>query len=152
MAAICAREKCGKTVYPLEELKCMDKVWHKQCFKCQICGMTLTVKTYKAYDKLPYCQSHYPKVQPISVTDTPLMVTAKANKENQSMVQYHSQYEKSKGKRISVSDGVPSNKKLSNASNADQPNGEAENGVHAPEQNDFIEQQQPIGVEDDEDE
>jgi hypothetical protein len=39
MAAKCAREECGKTVYPLEELKCLDKTWHKQCFKCTSCGM-----------------------------------------------------------------------------------------------------------------
>lgn len=69
----CAREGCGKTVYPIEELKCLDKVfflinffliiinklefqiWHKQCFKCSVCGMTLSMKNYKGYDKKPYC-------------------------------------------------------------------------------------------------
>lgn len=71
----CAREECGKTVYPIEELKCLDKagshgyaflligttyayyfqVWHKQCFKCTVCGMTLNMKNYKGYDKMPYC-------------------------------------------------------------------------------------------------
>ena len=27
--------KCEKTVYPVEELKCLEKIWHKTCFKCQ---------------------------------------------------------------------------------------------------------------------
>uniref|UniRef100_A0A0M3IUY9 LIM zinc-binding domain-containing protein n=1 Tax=Ascaris lumbricoides TaxID=6252 RepID=A0A0M3IUY9_ASCLU len=56
MNKICARPECGKTVYPLEELKCLDKVWHKQCFKCSVCGMTLSMKNYKGYNKLPYCE------------------------------------------------------------------------------------------------
>ena len=68
----CARPECGKTVYPLEELKCLDKVvivlvllsdgtvlqiWHKQCFKCSVCGMALSMKNYKGYDKMPYCEA-----------------------------------------------------------------------------------------------
>ena len=47
--------KCFKTVYPVEEVKCLDKIWHKACFKCQECGMTLNMKNYKGFDKLPYC-------------------------------------------------------------------------------------------------
>ena len=47
--------KCFKTVYPVEEIKCLDKLWHKACFKCQECNMTLNMKNYKGFDKLPYC-------------------------------------------------------------------------------------------------
>jgi hypothetical protein len=47
--------KCEKTVYPTEELKCLEKVWHKACFKCQECNMTLSMRNYKGFDKLPYC-------------------------------------------------------------------------------------------------
>ena len=47
--------KCNKTVYPVEEVKCLDKLWHKSCFKCQECNMTLNMKNYKGFDKLPYC-------------------------------------------------------------------------------------------------
>ena len=46
---------CGKTVYPVEEIRCLDKIWHKACFKCQVCNMTLNMKNYKGFDKLPYC-------------------------------------------------------------------------------------------------
>ena len=31
--------------------------WHKACFTCQVCKMTLTMKNYKGYDKNPYCQA-----------------------------------------------------------------------------------------------
>lgn len=49
----CAR--CDKQVYSIEELKCLDKVWHKNCFKCTVCNTTLNLKNYKGMDKLPYC-------------------------------------------------------------------------------------------------
>ncbi|XP_011632240.1 LIM and SH3 domain protein Lasp [Pogonomyrmex barbatus] len=55
MSKTCAR--CEKTVYPIEELKCLDKIWHKQCFKCQGCGMTLNMRTYKGFNKQPYCEA-----------------------------------------------------------------------------------------------
>ncbi|RCN40001.1 LIM domain protein [Ancylostoma caninum] len=100
----CAREECGKTVYPLEELKCLDKVWHKQCFKCTVCGMTLNMKNYKGYDKMPYCEPHYPKTVASVVTDTPEMRRVAENTRNQSQVQYHAAYEKSKGTKIEVAD------------------------------------------------
>ncbi|VDL79231.1 unnamed protein product [Nippostrongylus brasiliensis] len=100
----CAREECGKTVYPLEELKCLDKVWHKQCFKCTVCGMTLNMKNYKGYDKMPYCEPHYPKTVASVVMDTPEMRRVAENTKNQSQVQYHAAYEKAKGTKIEVAD------------------------------------------------
>ncbi|KAJ1135379.1 hypothetical protein NDU88_001819, partial [Pleurodeles waltl] len=51
----CAR--CGKIVYPTEKVNCLDKFWHKACFHCEICKMTLNMKNYKGYDKKPYCNS-----------------------------------------------------------------------------------------------
>ena len=69
--------KCEKTVYPTEEIQCLDKVrflllrilsdwidalfflqfWHKGCLKCSVCGLTLNVKNVKGYDRTPYCQA-----------------------------------------------------------------------------------------------
>ncbi|KAK3730547.1 hypothetical protein RRG08_006397 [Elysia crispata] len=46
-------------------------VWHKFCFKCEACGMTLNMKNYKGYDKLPYCNAHYPTTKHTVVADTP---------------------------------------------------------------------------------
>ncbi|CAD6187983.1 unnamed protein product [Caenorhabditis auriculariae] len=83
----CAREECGKSVYPVEELKCLDKVWHKQCFKCSVCGMTLNMKNYKGYDKKPYCEPHYPKT-----------VASVSN------IKYHAEYEKMRGTKIEIAD------------------------------------------------
>ncbi|KJH46796.1 nebulin repeat-containing domain protein [Dictyocaulus viviparus] len=88
----CAREECGKTV------------WHKQCFKCTVCGMTLNMKNYKGYDKMPYCEPHYPKTVASVVTDTPEMRRVAENTKNQSQVQYHAAYEKTKGTKIDVAD------------------------------------------------
>ncbi|KAE9556007.1 hypothetical protein FO519_000753 [Halicephalobus sp. NKZ332] len=100
----CAREECGKTVYPLEELKCLDKVWHKQCFKCTVCGMTLNMKNYKGYEKRPYCEPHYPKTVASVVVDTPEMRRLQENTKFQSQVQYHAEYEKMKGTKIDIVD------------------------------------------------
>ncbi len=66
--------KCDKQVYPIEELKCLDKVliiiifkirwkinslnnqvWHKICFKCTVCNSLLNMKNYKGFEKMPYC-------------------------------------------------------------------------------------------------
>lgn len=69
MSAQCA--KCSKTVYKAEELKCLDKSWHKHCFKCTECGMTLNLKTYKGYNKHPYCNAHYPQLKGTTVASTP---------------------------------------------------------------------------------
>ena len=33
------------------------QVWHRQCFKCTECGMTLNMKNYKGFEKMPYCSA-----------------------------------------------------------------------------------------------
>ena len=33
------------------------QIWHKTCFKCWECGMTLNMKNYKGFDKKPYCSA-----------------------------------------------------------------------------------------------
>uniref|UniRef100_A0AAQ4NXG5 LIM zinc-binding domain-containing protein n=1 Tax=Gasterosteus aculeatus aculeatus TaxID=481459 RepID=A0AAQ4NXG5_GASAC len=56
MNPACAR--CGKIVYPTEKVSCLDKNWHKGCFHCEVCKMTLNMKNYKGYDKKPYCNAN----------------------------------------------------------------------------------------------
>ncbi|XP_063835852.1 LIM and SH3 domain protein Lasp [Ostrinia nubilalis] len=102
MNKTCAR--CEKTVYPTEELKCLDKVWHKGCFKCQECGMTLNMRTYKGYGKLPYCEAHVPKAKPTTMAETPELKRIAENTKLQSNVKYHADFEKSKGKFTQVAD------------------------------------------------
>lgn len=102
MSKRCAR--CEKAVYPLEELKCLDKIWHKGCFKCQECGMTLSMKTYKGFNKLPYCEAHIPKAKATTVAETPEMRRLAENTKIQSNVQYHADFEKNKAKFTQVAD------------------------------------------------
>ena len=98
----CARGK--KTVYPTEKLNCLDKIWHKLCFKCESCGMTLNMKNYKGYKKLPYCNAHYPTTSFTAVADTPENMRIKKNTSNQSGVVYQKEFAKEKGKFTSVTD------------------------------------------------
>ncbi|GLV36396.1 lasp [Carabus blaptoides fortunei] len=102
MNKTCAR--CEKTVYPTEELKCLDKVWHKGCFKCQGCAMTLNMRTYKGFNKQPYCEAHIPKAKATTMAETPELKRIAENTKIQSNVKYHADFEKSKGKFTQVAD------------------------------------------------
>lgn len=31
--------------------------WHKRCFSCEVCKMTLNMKNYKGFEKRPYCNA-----------------------------------------------------------------------------------------------
>ncbi|XP_037905407.1 LIM and SH3 domain protein Lasp isoform X3 [Hermetia illucens] len=102
MNKTCAR--CSKVVYPIEELKCLDKIWHKTCFKCHECGMALNMKTYKGFNKLPYCEAHIPKAKATAIADTPELKRIAENTKIQSNVKYHEEFEKQKGKVTQVAD------------------------------------------------
>lgn len=96
--------RCKKVVYPVDKLACLDKYWHKGCFNCETCQMTLSMKTYKGYNKLPYCNTHYPKTTFTAVADTPENLRLKKNTMVQSNIVYHSEFEKEKGKVMVVAD------------------------------------------------
>ena len=102
MSKTCA--KCGKIVYPVEEFKCLEKVWHKNCFRCQVCNMQLNMKNYKGFDKLPYCSAHVPKAKATVVADTPENKRLAENTKVQSNVQYHAEFEATRGKFTQVAD------------------------------------------------
>eukprot|EP00096_Caligus_rogercresseyi_P011519 TRINITY_DN453_c0_g1_i3.p1 TRINITY_DN453_c0_g1~~TRINITY_DN453_c0_g1_i3.p1 ORF type:complete len:386 (+),score=99.11 TRINITY_DN453_c0_g1_i3:177-1334(+) len=104
MNAVKKCAKCEKTVYPIEEVKCLEKVWHKACFKCQTCNMALSMKNYKGFEKLPYCNAHIPKAKATIVADTPEMKRLAENSKNQSNVKYHAEFEASKGKFTAIAD------------------------------------------------
>ncbi|KAI6171313.1 hypothetical protein M3Y97_01057600 [Aphelenchoides bicaudatus] len=124
----CAREECGKTVYPLEELNCLDKTWHKGCFRCTSCGMALNMKNYRGYNRMPYCEPHYPKTVATSVVDTPEMQRVAVNTRLQSQHQYHAEYEKMKGTKIDIVDDPEISRHLKNTKDQSsvQYHGEAE--------------------------
>nr|XP_054505468.1 LIM and SH3 domain protein 1 isoform X2 [Agelaius phoeniceus] len=90
----CAR--CGKIVYPTEKVNCLDKFWHKSCFHCETCKMTLNMKNYKGYEKKPYCNAHYPKQSFTMVADTPENLRLKQQSELQSQIKYHEEFERSR--------------------------------------------------------
>ncbi|XP_019866003.1 LIM and SH3 domain protein F42H10.3 [Aethina tumida] len=102
MSKKCAR--CEKTVYPTEELKCLDKIWHKPCFKCKECGMALNMRNYKGFDKEPYCEAHIPKAKATTMAETPELKRIAENTKIQSNVKYHADFERSKGKFTQVAD------------------------------------------------
>jgi len=69
---------CGKTVYPIEEVRAVDKAWHKGCFKCEGegCNVTLNLKNFKASGGKVYCVKHVPVVKPTAVHDSLAMKNA----------------------------------------------------------------------------
>jgi len=65
--------RCNKTVYKQEEIKGAGKVWHKLCFKCKECGLSLTEKTLFASSGDIYCKVHVPKAKATQVADSKSM-------------------------------------------------------------------------------
>ncbi|XP_035475376.1 nebulette isoform X20 [Scophthalmus maximus] len=106
----CAR--CGKIVYPTEKVSCLDKNWHKGCFHCEVCKMTLNMKNYKGYDKKPYCNAHYPKTSFTIVADTPENLRLRQQSELQSQVKYKKDFEDSKGRGFSIVSDTPEMQRL----------------------------------------
>jgi len=51
---------CNKTVYQLEGVTAIDKVFHKGCLKCDTCGWQLTLTSYKSWENGVYCKNHFP--------------------------------------------------------------------------------------------
>jgi len=59
--------QCSKTVYKVEELLAISKLWHKSCFTCggtasDGCGRVLTLDKYLDHDNQPYCNACYSKL------------------------------------------------------------------------------------------
>ncbi|KAM3864145.1 LIM and SH3 domain protein 1 [Diretmus argenteus] len=105
MNPLCSR--CNRVVYPTEKVNCLDKYWHKGCFSCETCKMTLNMKNYKGFEKRPYCNAHYPKTSFTSVADTPENRRLKEQSKMQSQVLYKEEFEKNKGKGFSVVTDTP---------------------------------------------
>jgi hypothetical protein len=57
MASKCV--KCEKTVYDLEKISALNKVYHKSCFRCKHCDNVLSLKGFAAIEGEPYCKPHY---------------------------------------------------------------------------------------------
>ncbi|XP_077358580.1 LIM and SH3 domain protein 1-like isoform X3 [Festucalex cinctus] len=94
--------RCMKPVYPTEKINCLDKYWHKGCFSCDVCKMTLSMSNYKGFNKRPYCTMHYPKTSFTTVADTPENLRLKQQSMLNSQALYKEEFEKNKGKGFSV--------------------------------------------------
>ncbi|KAK7476406.1 hypothetical protein BaRGS_00032331 [Batillaria attramentaria] len=60
--------RCNRRVLPKERSAIGDVLFHKQCFRCRICGLPLTQQTYhrnvnnnNTQDKDVYCRTHIGK-------------------------------------------------------------------------------------------
>jgi len=59
--------ECGNDVLPLDKLDLLNKLWHKKCFKCQVCKTMLTAGNHMGMNGKPYCKAHYPALTPTSL-------------------------------------------------------------------------------------
>nr|XP_031538459.1 nebulin-related-anchoring protein isoform X9 [Vicugna pacos] len=77
-----ACSRCGYGVYPAEKVSCLDQIWHKACFHCEVCKMMLSVNNFVSHQKKPYCHAHNPKNNTFtSVYHTPLNLTVRNSPE-----------------------------------------------------------------------
>ena len=53
---------CGKSVYPMDELKADDKIFHKSCLRCAECNGVLKLGNYAALNGKYYCKPHFKKL------------------------------------------------------------------------------------------
>ncbi|XP_039093588.1 nebulin-related-anchoring protein isoform X3 [Hyaena hyaena] len=77
-----ACSRCGYGVYPAEKISCLDQIWHKACFHCEVCKMMLSVNNFVSHQKKPYCHAHNPKNNTFtSVYHTPLNLNMRKSPE-----------------------------------------------------------------------
>ncbi|KAK3087988.1 hypothetical protein FSP39_013119 [Pinctada imbricata] len=53
---------CGKSVYAAERQEAGKIIYHKLCFKCSECKMSLKLNNYAQADKVLYCKKHYQEI------------------------------------------------------------------------------------------
>ncbi|CAF1050639.1 unnamed protein product [Rotaria sordida] len=52
--------KCDRVVHPSNELLCFDKLWHRACFACEICDVSLSPDVVQTEDQQTlYCATHF---------------------------------------------------------------------------------------------
>ncbi|CAG0888528.1 unnamed protein product [Darwinula stevensoni] len=78
--------RCGHTVYQVDKIGPLKDFtfFHKGCFKCVVCGTTLSLRTYcnnqhDHEDKEVYCCSHAPKIGPGHVDGSAVGIRAALN-------------------------------------------------------------------------
>ena len=82
--------------------------------------MTLNMKNYKGFQKKPYCSAHYPSLTATTVAETPESKRLANQSKNQSQIQYHADFEKSKSEFTTVVDTPETSRLLSQSKNQSQ--------------------------------
>jgi hypothetical protein len=67
---------CGKSAYPLESVTAIGNTYHKICFKCDVCGISLSIKNYKGLAGKIYCFTHTPVERSSTGSDSVATKTA----------------------------------------------------------------------------
>jgi len=52
---------CGKSVYPMEELKADEKIFHKTCFRCKKCNSILKLGSFASMEGEFFCKNCFKK-------------------------------------------------------------------------------------------
>ena len=70
---------CGKTAYAMESIKANGTLYHKRCFKCDVCKRALNTDTVFPHSETGkiYCKTHYPQPKNLQAVDTIEMRRAK---------------------------------------------------------------------------
>uniref|UniRef100_A0A8C5ISA2 LIM and SH3 domain protein 1 n=1 Tax=Junco hyemalis TaxID=40217 RepID=A0A8C5ISA2_JUNHY len=77
--------------------------WHKSCFHCETCKMTLNMKNYKGYEKKPYCNAGWAG----PAVPCPLLCPHLQAVFCRPQIRYKEEFEKNKGKGFSVVADTP---------------------------------------------
>uniref|UniRef100_A0A1B0G372 SH3 domain-containing protein n=1 Tax=Glossina morsitans morsitans TaxID=37546 RepID=A0A1B0G372_GLOMM len=108
MNKTCAR--CQKIVYPIEELKCLDKLSRTLALPQQAVSshynywvVQLDLFPISGFNKTKN-RLHIPKAKATAIADTPELKRIAENTKIQSNVKYHEDFEKAKGKFTQVAD------------------------------------------------
>ncbi|KAJ8300518.1 hypothetical protein KUTeg_022037 [Tegillarca granosa] len=64
---------CNKTVYAAERIEAGDKPYHKLCFKCSECKMSLNLNNYAQSEGVLYCKKHFSEIVTAKNTQTPVV-------------------------------------------------------------------------------
>eukprot|EP01101_Sappina_pedata_P009436 TRINITY_DN54_c0_g1_i9.p2 TRINITY_DN54_c0_g1~~TRINITY_DN54_c0_g1_i9.p2 ORF type:complete len:169 (+),score=59.04 TRINITY_DN54_c0_g1_i9:236-742(+) len=60
---------CKKTLYPMEAIGAGENKYHKICFKCSVCSVTLNLKNSQQKGDQVFCTQHVPKDIPTATAD-----------------------------------------------------------------------------------
>ncbi|KAL3316351.1 LIM domain and actin-binding protein 1 [Cichlidogyrus casuarinus] len=64
--------RCTKSVYAAERMEAGGNIFHKLCFRCNVCDMSLKLNNYNQSEGKLYCKKHYQDEILAKNTQTPV--------------------------------------------------------------------------------